>query len=233
MGIIDFVRALLKSFLSNRLPSPSLEISPVHQSLPLSPPTTKEPIDRSETSAAARKTWERMEGGKRRADKAPYRRRKGWEGWGKKGMGGGVHGRATRARSIKRAFTIDQRSIEVDHELKTVVTREARRPRQLFARLCKYLATERGGWAPSWSVPSSTREYHTEEGGCNNTRGALLPRFLAFRAWNAAHRIAPISNGLSHRANRAGIRVARSMEWHTMDRRIIPEVHRQPSIPSI
>lgn len=67
---------------------------------------------------------------------------------GKKGMGGGVHGRATRARSIKRAFTIDQRSIEVDHELKTVVTREARRPRQLFARLCKYLATERGGWAP-------------------------------------------------------------------------------------
>lgn len=54
-----------------------------------------------------------------------------------------VHGRATHARSIKRAFTIDQRSIEVDHELKTVVTREARRPRQLFARLCKYLAAER------------------------------------------------------------------------------------------
>lgn len=61
-----------------------------------------------------------------------------------------VHGRATHARSIKRAFTIDQRSIEVDHELKTVVTREARRPRQLFARLCKYLAAERRTrrWAP-------------------------------------------------------------------------------------
>lgn len=111
---------------------------------------------------------------------------------GKKGMGGGVHGRATRARSIKRAFTIDQRSIEVDHELKTVVTREARRPRQLFARLCKYLATERGGWAPSWSVPSSTREYHTEEGGCNNTRGGPPPPIFSLPSMEC---------GPSHRAN--------------------------------
>jgi len=48
-----------------------------------------------------------------------------------------------RARSIKRAFTIDQRSIEVDHELKTVVTRKAWGDQELFARLCKYLPAER------------------------------------------------------------------------------------------
>lgn len=149
---------------------------------------------------------------------------------------GGVHGRATRARSIKRAFTIDQRSIEVDHELKTVVTREARRPRQLFARLCKYLATERGGGPPLGCYPRPHASIYVsapEEGGCNNTRGGLLPRFLAFRGMEC---------GPSHRANFQRIiapcEPCRDQgcpidEWHTMDRRIIPEVHRQPSIPSI
>lgn len=84
---------------------------------------------------------ERVGKHKRGRKRQEEREKVGWS-WGGR-QRNGVHGRATHARSIKRAFTIDQRSIEVDHELKTVVTRGARRPRELFARLCKYLAVER------------------------------------------------------------------------------------------
>lgn len=156
----------------------------------------------------------------------------GWKAGRQRGKQGGrqggrqagrasVHGRATHARSIKRAFTIDQRSIEVDHELKTVVTREARRPRQLFARLCKYLAAERRTrrWAPlGWGAvharpaPSNhVQRYGARE--CTYIRasrradiiilGLSSPPSPDFSLRGPEHgmrpnAIAPISNGLSH-----------------------------------
>ena len=109
---------------------------------------TKQHEDRGESSNVkrreSRREHERGRQGRRKRDRERERERnRADRSWGGRQRNGGVHGRATHARSIKRAFTIDQRSIEVDHELKTVVTRGARRPRELFARLCKYLAAER------------------------------------------------------------------------------------------
>lgn len=191
----------------------------------------------------------------RRGVEGRQRGKQGGRQGGRQAGRASVHGRATHARSIKRAFTIDQRSIEVDHELKTVVTREARRPRQLFARLCKYLAAERRTrrWAPlGWGAvharpaPSNhvqrygaRRVYvHTciEEGGYNNTRPLPSP-FPGFfppwaRTWNAAQRDRANFQRIIAPADRAN---RRDQEW-LADRWSgtqwwIPEVHRQPPIP--
>lgn len=156
-----------------------------------------------------------------------------------------MHGRATHARSIKRAFTIDQRSIEVDHELKTVVTREARRPRQLFARLCKYLAAERRTrrWARLVGVharpaPSNLQRYGARE--CTYVRasrradiiilGPPPPIFTSVgpecgpsRQFPTDYRTRGPCEPCAHQGSRVLDRSS-GIRW-------IPEVHRQPPIP--
>lgn len=174
----------------------------------------------------------------RRGVEGRQRGKQGGRQGGRQAGRASVHGRATHARSIKRAFTIDQRSIEVDHELKTVVTREARRPRQLFARLCKYLAAERRTrrWAPlGWGAvharpaPSNhVQRYGARE--CTYIRasrradiiilGLSPPPSPDFSLRGPEHgmrpnAIAPISNGLSHprTVRTAGIKNGWPIDW--------------------
>lgn len=89
-----------------------------------------------------------------------------------------MHVRATHARSIKRAFTIDQRSIEVDHELKTVVTRGERGDpgNYLLASVNTWLQRRRGGGPRSANVAPRCGCAHAEDAPIRCTRTRTVHR---------------------------------------------------------